>query len=300
MKVELLVCLCFWSACVIGALIPVSPEEESKLKEYARFSSIASCVPSGISRWNCGSLCDQLPGVSVLSYFDSVSTDGVGYVAQRGNELLIVFRCSTTSLNWIYNLQVFQEQVPWNLDIDPYIRVHRGFFETYSSIQADVRKAVKANYKEGLWVTFTGHSLGGALATLALCDLVENGLVPVQNSRLITFGSPRIGNATWASYFQKRFASVSTRVVHQRDVVPHLPPMNPVIPYFQVAREWWFTYSKTRAMRGWKCSVNNSEDPLCSDQFDYYTVDDHFSFLGIVFGCAPQIIPIHWGRTANF
>ena len=287
-------------ALVSASLTPVSPEEEEELKDYARFSSIASCQSSSILMWNCGPLCTQLPGVTVISYFSNLSTDGVGFIAKRNNDLLIVFRASSTLINWIYNLEILQDQVPWNKAIDPSISVHRGFYETYMSVRQQVRNGVQQNYKVGMRMVFVGHSLGGALATLALSDLVEEGIVPTVMTRLITFGSPRIGNAAWMNYFQDRFSPISTRVTNKRDLVPHLPPQNPIIPYFQVTREWWFTHTNSGgASQGWKCSPDNAEDPLCSDQFDFYVVDDHFSFLGVVFGCAPQFIPLHWRRAAN-
>lgn len=270
------------------SLVPVSPEEKATLKDYARFSSISSCLAPRILGWDCGTLCSELPDVEALMYFKTDKTDGVGYIARRGtDELLVVFRASSTLLNWIYNLEVLQEQVPWNVEIDPAIMVHSGFYRTYMSIAESVRLGVQTYLEDGMRVTFVGHSLGGALATLALCDLVQQGIVTVPRSRLVTFGSPRVGNAAWTLYFQTRFSPISTRVVNKRDVVPHLPPLNPVIPYFQVTREWWF---EAKA-RGWKCSAENPEDPQCSNQYSLYLVDDHFYFEDVIFGCAPQELP---------
>ncbi len=49
-------------------------------------------------------------------------------------------------------------------------------------------------------VIFTGHSLGGAMATLAFADYQKNS--NNQNGRLITFASPRIGDADCMKAFE--------------------------------------------------------------------------------------------------
>lgn len=58
----------------------------------------------------------------------------------------------------------------------------------------------------------TGHSLGGAVATLV-------GQMVMVTSRVVTFGAPRVGNADWAAGYRGRIE----RYVHHADVVPRLP-----------------------------------------------------------------------------
>ncbi len=65
----------------------------------------------------------------------------------------------------------------------------------------------------GLEVWITGHSLGAALATLA------SALLPA--ARLVSFGSPRVGNAAFAAQFEGRSVR---RYVNCCDLVPRLPP----------------------------------------------------------------------------
>jgi hypothetical protein len=62
----------------------------------------------------------------------------------------------------------------------------------------------------------TGHSLGGALATIAAKRLTfKNGI-----SGCYTFGSPRVGNDLWISTIRTPIY----RVVNAADVVTMLPP----------------------------------------------------------------------------
>lgn len=94
---------------------------------------------------------------------------------------------------------------------------HEGFMTAFKSVQKDIEKKLTAlkvnNGEEQLFIT--GHSLGGALATVAAKEL-ENRF-PV--SACYTFGSPRVGNSEWSD-------SVKTpvyRVVNGADGVPLLP-----------------------------------------------------------------------------
>jgi pimeloyl-ACP methyl ester carboxylesterase len=61
----------------------------------------------------------------------------------------------------------------------------------------------------------TGHSLGGAVATIIAANLQDH----IQNLHLVTFGSPRPGGKRFA----KRLRVPHYRFVHGKDVVPHLP-----------------------------------------------------------------------------
>ncbi|EPB67415.1 triacylglycerol lipase, partial [Ancylostoma ceylanicum] len=70
------------------------------------------------------------------------------------------------------------------------------------------------------WVT--GHSLGGAMASLAAHAIVGSGIADSKKLKLITLGQPRTGDKVFA---KNHTASIdySFRVTHWRDVVPHIP-----------------------------------------------------------------------------
>jgi triacylglycerol lipase len=93
--------------------------------------------------------------------------------------------------------------------------VHRGFARGLQSVWAQVRAAVSAVGARPVWVT--GHSLGGALATLAAVRLQrDEGVTPAGT---YTFGSPRVGNMD----FYRAYAPITYRHVNNEDVVPHVP-----------------------------------------------------------------------------
>jgi predicted lipase len=67
-------------------------------------------------------------------------------------------------------------------------------------------------------VVVTGHSLGGAIATLAAVDLVEEGIVSPGNIGVWNFGSPRVGNQIFSDY-ATQLLPVLWRTVNQQDIL---------------------------------------------------------------------------------
>jgi hypothetical protein len=101
-------------------------------------------------------------------------------------------------------------------------RVHSGFHEATTSIIEPIQSLVAA-YRPGPAnpVYVTGHSKGGAMASLGAYILSQNLGVPVA-SPVITFGSPKPGDINFAGGFQRVLGQ--TRFENDRDIVPLLPP----------------------------------------------------------------------------
>lgn len=101
--------------------------------------------------------------------------------------------------------------------------VHEGFVNGFSSIEQNLTDALKPYAARDIPIVFTGHSLGGALATLA-CLYYEQffnaqiGKNPV--SACYTFGAPRLGNTA----LQGLCKVPVYRYVNAADPVPRLPP----------------------------------------------------------------------------
>lgn len=107
-------------------------------------------------------------------------------------------------------------------------------------------------------VYVAGHSLGGALATLASIDLKMNLKLP--DVRLISFGSPRVGNAVFAEWFQKSIGP-HWRFTHNQDIVPSLPPV--YMGFRHSAQEIWIVdrFVDFHTLVGF-CD-GSGEDPKC-------------------------------------
>lgn len=95
-------------------------------------------------------------------------------------------------------------------------RVHSGFWKAYLPVKAQLATLLAG--ASGT-VLITGHSLGAALATLAAADLAP--------TKLITFGSPRVGDRAFGDLFAAsaaRPALAVHRYVDCCDVVARVPP----------------------------------------------------------------------------
>ena len=104
----------------------------------------------------------------------------------------------------------------WN---DAGAKVHHGFREAFERVEARLADALASIGPERT-VWFSGHSLGGALAVLAADRLGRaNGILSI--------GSPRVGNAAFATAFDARFGPVTARYVSNRDLVTRVPPRRP-------------------------------------------------------------------------
>lgn len=93
-------------------------------------------------------------------------------------------------------------------------KAHQGFLMAYRSVEKKIKEALK-KVPSGASFYITGHSLGGAVATVATMKLEK--VFPV--SACYTFGSPRVGTEEWAT----KIRAPVYRVVNSSDGVPLLP-----------------------------------------------------------------------------
>lgn len=96
----------------------------------------------------------------------------------------------------------------------------RGFETLWPCMEADVKALIASNPSYQIWVT--GHSLGGAMASLASAWLSYNNIASRGKIISYTFGMPRVGNYDYALEHDQ-LVSNSWRVVNDDDAVPHFP-----------------------------------------------------------------------------
>ena len=94
-------------------------------------------------------------------------------------------------------------------------RAHKGFLNAYNSVAPHVLSTISdqiAKYPDYSLIS-TGHSLGGALASIAGVSLASN--FPDTSLRLFTYGQPRTGNVEYAQMTERLIgASNILRAVH--------------------------------------------------------------------------------------
>jgi predicted lipase len=185
----------------------------------------------------------------------------VGYSPSH-NAVIAAFRGTVDVKNWIANLD--GSQVGYSKCSG--CAVHKGFYNGYSEVSATVKAQVQfvlSKYRTAA-IYVTGHSLGGALATLAALDIKGTfGRLDV----FYSYGEPRVGNAAFASYFANQVPVF--RVIHYADIVPHVPPLN--MAYTHGGNQIWYTEDMQ------KYQVCAAEDPNCADSLPTYefSTNDH-------------------------
>ncbi|KAJ8906818.1 hypothetical protein NDN08_003304 [Rhodosorus marinus] len=98
---------------------------------------------------------------------------------------------------------------------------HSGFVSAYRSVRQAIRKEVdRLLLERPRPLFFGGHSLGGALATVASYDLQKQ--LPNTAMFVFTFGSPRVGNLFFAQEYDE-LVEHCWRVVSAKDPITKVP-----------------------------------------------------------------------------
>ena len=99
--------------------------------------------------------------------------------------------------------------------------VHQGFYYAFNSIFTELTDFV-SGLRGVHAIHCVGHSLGGAIATLAADWIKASMAIPEVN--LYTFGSPRVGLEMFAQKCTSRVKEENIyRVYHQTDPIPMVP-----------------------------------------------------------------------------
>ncbi|WP_309111386.1 PLAT/LH2 domain-containing protein [Saccharothrix sp.] len=170
----------------------------------------------------------------------SLDTRFMGIVTTAADgSLVVAFRGSATRGDWATNMSglwPFWTDKDWvdasvafaawqpMLGNPNTLLVHNGFLARYLLFRDSVRRHVEAAFGPGpkppnLYVT--GHSLGGALATICALDLAASPGVLLPRPILHTFGAPRVGDHAFAGAVQDRVTGY--RIWNRQDVVTRLP-----------------------------------------------------------------------------
>lgn len=141
-------------------------------------------------------------------------------------------------------------------------RVHMGFNRTWSSLRGQIDQRLPGQLLSGATVHCVGHSLGGALATLAADYLQGKGA----QVKVYTFGSPRVGMSDFSSSFTNRVTPANIfRVYHPADPVA----MVPLFPFLHVPHgqgAYQLACNGTERIRGSAHKLKDSYATLIGDK----------------------------------
>ncbi|KAK6040415.1 triacylglycerol lipase [Cooperia oncophora] len=126
-----------------------------------------------------------------------------------------------------------------------------------------------------LWIT--GHSLGGAMASLAASYIAHNKLFAADKIKLVTFGQPRTGDKDYAAAVEKE-VPYAFRVTHSHDSVPHLPLEN-MEGYYHHKTEALYNKGMAVGAHYYVC-YDMGESTFCSDgNLADTSIKDHLHYF---------------------
>lgn len=218
------------------------------------------------------------------------SHDVRGYIAidPVRNETIVSFRGTKGLSNRLANLHLRKVKL-FGFTQCQQCRVHVGFASVLKERVSDVYTAIlKADeaYPNNKLV-FTGHSLGGAMATVMGVWTREHGF---PTADIWTYGAPRVGNVAWAKFVNSQ-PGITRRMTHLNDPVPRLPPSFWPFKYAHGGTEFWlgpkgsfdtinYNSSDVRICDGIESKACNSGAKLFP-----FNVKAHHNYLGIIDKC---------------
>ncbi|WP_052487530.1 lipase family protein [Gordoniibacillus kamchatkensis] len=157
-------------------------------------------------------------GYRAVAVLGTGSYPYLGYVMEAKSAVVVALRGTKnvfdllTDFNWT--------QMPY-----PYVpaagATHRGFTELYERTLRPQLTAALGRLSPKKRLIMCGHSLGGALVTLAAPDMARHTRFGAP--LVYTYGSPKVGNAEFAAAYG-RIVGSTTRVAGVHDLVPGFPP----------------------------------------------------------------------------
>ena len=164
-----------------------------------------------------------------------VMSGGQAYVVTEMDKIIVAFRDTGSDKRWerILNMLTDARATLKKMSFldDPKlseIKAHEGFVSEYMLFREKVIEYVDMHPDKEVHVV--GHSLGGALATLASFDIASTLDREVNT---ITFGAPRVGTKDFRDAFENLPINLY-RVVVANDPIARVPGM--LIPYEHVGQ----------------------------------------------------------------
>ena len=161
----------------------------------------------------------------------------IGFALASETDNIIVFRGTTNPKEWVANFQARQTDYVQAGAVRG--QVHTGFLRLYSQLSQQIRSVVN-QLNPAVPCYVAGHSLGGALATLACTDLAQNYRSIKDQLQLYSYAAPRVGNLDFAK-FSSAIAPNTFRIINLADIVPMVPPASlRDQQYIHVGQAWVF------------------------------------------------------------
>jgi hypothetical protein len=145
-----------------------------------------------------------------------------GFVATLGNTAYLVFRGSQTQCDFGMDFDYSPvEYTPPTSNPPSGLQTEKGFTTVFNGL--DWTGTPFPSPSQDTSLIITGHSLGSALATLAVPLAIADGWSPDRVWNLPQ-ASPKVGNQNFANYYNTLSIFATWPLVNEYDLVPHMPP----------------------------------------------------------------------------
>ena len=137
------------------------------------------------------------------------------FVASHPKSAIVAFAGTDpiSLANWISD---------FNAHLDENTGIADGYRVAADVVWPDLKRLLAGPVSAGNKIFVTGHSLGGALATL-IAERINTELRGDVNA-VYTFGMPRPGNRAFADLYNPHLGLRTFRLVHGEDIVPTVAP----------------------------------------------------------------------------
>jgi hypothetical protein len=150
------------------------------------------------------------------------------FVNDKTKQVVIAYGGTQPNVpDWAKNFNVIK--TPLKINGQDYGKVHSGFLHQFQKTEKQMFGSAMPYVKKGYNLEVTGHSQGGAASTIASAYAKDK--YGVKDPKVVTFGSPAVGDSKFASRYNSRVKD-TTRVVDtyttmdgkkHTDVVPKVP-----------------------------------------------------------------------------
>jgi len=215
----------FSNVSALGAMSLSSVDSQNSFSsaEAVKFAYLASAAYCpNIETWSCGVSCqpDIRPktirvttGASqAVRSMVGVRSDGSCFVVFRGTSNLLGIRADLRS--------PLLQQMPGCNHEGAACMVSQSFLSQYYQTAGPIKGALESLQCRWRSIDITGHSLGGAMSVLAAFDLARAGF---HLRNIYTFGSPRVGDGTFAAAVRDVVHVPIYRVTRADDPFPLMP-----------------------------------------------------------------------------
>ncbi len=171
---------------------------------------------------DCSHVVYEVPSVVIstcrnkwqLQSCEFVSTDDTEcFVASSEKAIIVSFRGTKGVRDWLIDLNSLAVHAQYGT-------VHRGFYFAFQSVKSSLETLIRRENPAERAIILTGHSLGGALATIAAAEWREMFSI----SSVYTFGQPCVGRNDFRTFLSGHYANNFFRFVNDDDIVPRVPP----------------------------------------------------------------------------